>query len=240
MPTNIAYADETWNPMSGCTKISPGCQNCFAEAMAKRLAGRHGYPAINPFAVTLHPDKLTEPLGWKKPRKILLASMGDVLHPLISFDYLNKMIDTIYQTPQHTYLLLTKRHDRLFDYITHSAWLTNDPLLNLWLGVTVVNQEEAEQKIPVLFQTPAAKHFISYEPALGPLDLSFYVDADHPDNEGYGVEARLRAVYAAGMLPRAQLYQPEEWIEYSREWKKFGKLWQRPGAYRPMLKAEGI
>ena len=85
MPTKIEWATETWNPVTGCTPISEGCANCYAKRMSKRLAGRCGYPADDPFRVTLHPERLDEPLKWKKPRRVFVCSMGDLFHPDVPF-----------------------------------------------------------------------------------------------------------------------------------------------------------
>ena len=99
MPSKIEWTDETWNPITGCTPISEGCQHCYAERMSKRLAGRCGYPFENPFKVTLHPDKLEQPLRWKKPRKIFVCSMGDLFHPDVSGDFLYEIWGIMAQCP---------------------------------------------------------------------------------------------------------------------------------------------
>ena len=98
-----------WNPVTGCTKVSEGCRNCYAFRMSKRLAGRNGYPKDNPFAVTLHPERLEEPLHWKKPQRIFLCSMGDWMHKDVPNEFIDKILDTITACPQHTFLTLTKR-----------------------------------------------------------------------------------------------------------------------------------
>jgi len=117
MPTGIEYVDETWNPVTGCTKISAGCKNCYAERMAKRLAGRFGYPADEPFRVTLHPDRLDQPLHWKNPRRIFVNSMSDAFHEDIDFAFIDHIFAVAAVCSQHTLLILTKRERRMLEYI---------------------------------------------------------------------------------------------------------------------------
>ena len=114
--TRIEWATDTWNPVTGCSKVSPGCQNCYAERMAKRLGGRAGYPADNPFAVTLHPERLTEPLHWKKPRRIFPCSVSDIFHPDIPDRYRAAMFGIMAATPRHTYMVLTKRPEAALEW----------------------------------------------------------------------------------------------------------------------------
>lgn len=171
MPTKIEWATETWNPVTGCTKISEGCQNCYAERMSKRLAGRCGYPKDNPFQVTFHPDKLDEPLRWRKPSRIFVCSMGDLFHEDVPEAWIFDIYTTMERCSQHTFLLLTKKIDRaarILHKFTGRTW----PLPNVWLGVTAENQARANERIPILLQIPATKRFVSVEPMLGPVDLT--------------------------------------------------------------------
>ena len=173
MPTRIEWAEETWNPVTGCTPISPGCANCYAQRMANRLAGRFGYPAENPFHVTLHPDKLKDPLKWKKPRQVFMCSMGDLFHEDVPDAFITDVFDQMYRAKHHTYLLLTKRSERMrWFFQANGPLIGKDPEPNIWLGVTAENQEQADKRIPVLLQTPAAVRFVSVEPMLGPIILS--------------------------------------------------------------------
>jgi protein gp37 len=198
--SKIEWTDATWNPVTGCTPISPGCANCYAKRMSKRLAGRGGYPADDPFRVTLHSDKLTEPLKWRKPRKVFVCSMGDLFHEDVPDEWIDKVISAAILCRHHIFLLLTKRPSRMAEYFSsnweHGAahhaelmlekdrfsqlqknfdrWLIdspNKPLRNLWLGVTAENQEQADKRIPILLQLPAAVRFVSIEPMLGPVNL---------------------------------------------------------------------
>jgi len=227
-PTNIAWTEFVWNPMSGCTKLSAGCANCYAADMAKRLkriqetTGKDlGYG--DGFAVTLHPERLEAPLNHKKGVKIFVTSMGDLFHESVPFEFVDMVFAVMALTPQHTYQILTKRPDRMkaymdslqkssgvninvghhygsdikaqtagqrvaeialeisgkhCDYAQQIKWESPEeaaelilPLSNVWLGVTVENQEQADKRIPILLETPAAVRFVSAEPMLSGIDL---------------------------------------------------------------------
>lgn len=198
MPTKIEWTDETWSPITGCTPISEGCQNCYAKRMATRLKGRYGYDKDNPFKVTLHPDRLDQPLKWKKPRMIFVCSMGDLFHEDVPDEWILRVFNTIRKCspgvgdyPVHTFLILTKRPERMRNvimrmrfnrdknpmmYLDKEGDLTGYPMgqriKNVWLGVTAENQQRADARIPILLQTPAAVRFVSVEPMLGPVDLN--------------------------------------------------------------------
>ena len=181
MPTKIEWCTETWNPATGCTKVSGGCQNCYAERMSKRLAGRYGYPANEPFRVTLHPDRLEQPLRWRKPRTIFVPSMGDLFHKDVPFEFISKVFTTMKACQArglgHTFLLLTKRPGRMLEYWRWwRALCASDEVAlkyhdHIWLGVTAENQAMADERIPLLLSTPAAVRFVSCEPLLGAIDL---------------------------------------------------------------------
>jgi len=182
MSTKIEWTEETWNPVTGCTKVSPGCANCYAERMAKRLAGRNGYPADEPFRVTLHPDRMDQPLRWKKPRRVFVCSMGDLFHDDVPGEFLALAFDKMRRTPQHTYQVLTKRAVDMWE------WCRFDYApANVWLGVTAEDQRHADERIPLLLQTPAAVRFVSVEPMLEALDLWQYLGcATNPIGPAYG------------------------------------------------------
>ena len=189
MPTKIEWAEETWNPITGCTPISAGGTNCYAARMAYRLRGRYGYPAVNPFQVTLHGDKLNEPLKWKKPRRIFVCSMGDLFHKNIPFTLLARIWDVIfdhsfYPMPggmifptYHTFIILTKRPERVWEFYKWMSLKRNRNVAynNIWLGVTVENADNLH-RLDMLRNIPAAVKFVSYEPALGPVDWTPYLD----------------------------------------------------------------
>ena len=170
MPTKIEWCEESWNPVTGCTKISTGCKNCYAEKMAKRLAGRFDYPADDPFKVTIHPNKLNQPLKWKKSRKIFVCSMGDLFHKDVPFDYIVEVLKIVDNGTRHTFLILTKRPERMReffnDYFSGFCNSFGPTLRNLWLGVSVENQQTADERIPILLRIPAAVRFVSVEPSV--------------------------------------------------------------------------
>lgn len=185
MSTKIEWTDETWNPTTGCSKISAGCSHCYAERMSKRLAGRFGYPHDDPFRVTLHLERLEDPLHWKKPKKVFVCSMGDLFHESVPFNYIAAVFGVMAANPRHTFQVLTKRPKRMMEWFDCVEWSTNRgkppitknpslkwPLPNVWLGVTAENQEAAEARIPWLIRTPAEKRFVSCEPLLGPIDFT--------------------------------------------------------------------
>ncbi len=170
--TKIEWADATWSPVTGCSPVSTGCKNCFAKRMAKRLAGRFGYPeAPHEFDVTLHEDKLEQPLRWKKPRMIFVVSMGDLFHEdvpsrFIKRDVWNVMVDA----KQHIFQLLTKRPDRMLALLgNHTPWPSN-----VWAGTSVENADHL-WRVEKLLQCPAAVHFVSLEPLLAPIDIRQYL-----------------------------------------------------------------
>jgi protein gp37 len=169
--TKIEWADATWNPITGCTKISPGCANCYAEKMSKRLAGRCGYPADEPFKVTIHPDKIDEPLKWKKPRRVFVCSMSDLFHKDVPMSIITYVLRMARSREGHTFMILTKRPARMKEAIREMVSWGMWPVPNIWLGVTAENQEQADKRIPILLDTPAAVRFVSVEPMLGPVDL---------------------------------------------------------------------
>lgn len=176
---------ETINPIIGCTKCSPGCEHCYAERMAARLkripaTGLRYLEATDDAGhwtgkMMFVPSELEKPLRWKKPRRIFVGSMGDVFHKHVPMLWLDALMESIDAASQHTFILLTKRPDRMQFYFAHmSGWCETTPP-NLWLGVTVENQQAADERIPLLLNTPAAVRFISVEPMLSHVDLSTYL-----------------------------------------------------------------
>jgi protein gp37 len=180
--TTIEWTDRTWNPVTGCTKVSPGCDHCYAEGIARRFAGGKAFP--NGFDVTLRPEKLRDPLRWQKPARVFVNSMSDLFHPDIPDDYIAQVFAVMAGTPQHTYQILTKRHGRMrslmnrpdFRFLatppTSHEPMPDWPLPNVWLGVSAEDQQRAALRIPALLTTPAAVRFISCEPLLGPVVLN--------------------------------------------------------------------
>jgi protein gp37 len=194
--TGIRWTDHMWNPTTGCTKVSLGCKNCYAERMAKRLAGRIGYPeAPHQFDLTLHPERLDLPLHWKKPSMIFVDSMSDLFHDDIDDKFIDSVFVIMKMAWRHTFQILTKRPKRMYEYLTRwtvGGWSTREiikhnaiskygptstsenivwPLRNLWLGVSCENQATADERIPWLLKTPAVVRFVSCEPMLERIDL---------------------------------------------------------------------
>jgi protein gp37 len=155
---------KTWNPITGCSKISIGCKNCYAERMAKRIAGRYGYPSDDPFKVTLHYDRLRQPFDWKKPLMIFLCSMSDYFHEDVPEAYIFQILEVMRRCPQHTFQVLTKRSERMLQI---SERIKHWPE-NVWLGVTVETKENKD-RIKNLRRIDAPVKFLSCEPLLGNL-----------------------------------------------------------------------
>ena len=175
MSTAIEWTDATWNPVTGCTKVSPGCANCYIERTpAFRMAGRRFVNGNIP--VLLHPDRLAIPLRWRKPRMVFTCSMADMFHEDVPDDFIYDVFQVMMEANQHTFQVLTKRPERMRTVIGNSTLLSGDgsvgPLPNVWCGVSVENQHWADERIPLLLETPAAVRFLSCEPLLGPLELT--------------------------------------------------------------------
>jgi protein gp37 len=180
MPTKIEWCEESWNVVTGCTKISEGCRNCYAEKMAKRLAGRYGYPKDDPFQVTLHYDKLEKPRKWKKPRRIFVCSMGDLFHDdlkggICEWEKVYSVYYEMIMANWHTYIVLTKRPINALAFYQQWIDAKHDGVDHIWLGVTAENQQRADERIPILLQIPAAIRFVSIEPMLESVDLYEYL-----------------------------------------------------------------
>lgn len=222
--TNIEWATDTWNPVTGCTKVSEGCRNCYAERVVERFGARvhgtvpesiavnakarglHGLPLAAPFTkVICHTGRLDQPLRWRKPRRVFVCSMGDLFHGAVSDEFIAAVFGVMAACPQHTFIVLTKRPNRMRGWFSWIASMgaetarmsdTDDgpiwtlqvamqcardygstvaecrvewPLPNVWLGVSAENQATADERIPLLLQTPAARRFVSCEPMLGPV-----------------------------------------------------------------------
>ena len=167
--TKIEWTDKTWNPVTGCTKLSIGCTNCYAEIMARRLCAMGQEKYANGFQITLHEEVLEDPLLWQKPHTVFVCSMSDLFHEKVPFDFIEKVMKTIMATPWHRYQLLTKRDNRMAKYFE-----TRSVPENVWLGVTV-EAKSIVNRIDTLRTIPAPIRFLSCEPLLedlGELNLS--------------------------------------------------------------------
>jgi protein gp37 len=165
--TGIEWTDKTWNPTTGCNKVSPGCLHCYAEALTKRFPNNFK----NGFDLTLYPERLTEPLKWRTPSRIFVNSMSDLFHEEVPLDFIQSVFQTIKKTPQHIYQILTKRPERLVELAPHLEFHKN-----IWLGVSVESQDYIS-RIDLLRQVPANVRFLSCEPLLG----SLYLDLTNID-----------------------------------------------------------
>ena len=218
--TGIEWTEATWNPVTGCARVSAGCDNCYAVKQTHRLermgqrAKYGGLTVLNrkgdrhfSGGIRCHPNTLEIPLRWKKPRRIFVNSMSDLFHKAVPFDFIDKVFAVMALCPQHTFQVLTKRPERMAEYLNlHlrspklgcairdlvgrsklSVWddgiteaaidryeAAEGILPNVWLGTSVENQATADERIPHLLKCPAAVRFVSYEPALGPVDFAKY------------------------------------------------------------------
>lgn len=208
--SNIEWTDRTWNPVTGCTKVSPGCTNCYAKRDWARL--QH-LPRYNrPFEqVECHPDRLHQPLHWRKPSKIFVCHNGDLFHESVPFEFIDQVFAIMALCQQHIFQVLTKRADRMLKYFNDRReegftegnisliygrprrsmpWIkslpwNNDvailrwPLPNVWLGVSVEDQQTADERIPPLLQIPAFVRWLSIEPMLTPIDITMALEQFH-------------------------------------------------------------
>jgi len=159
----IEWTDATWNPVTGCTKISPGCKNCYAERLALRLKEMGNPRYKNGFRITLHPDQLDLPLRWGKPRMIFVNSMSDLFHELVPDEYIKKVFATMVKADWHIFQILTKRAQRLAKLAPELPWPAH-----VWQGVSVESQAYTK-RVNALQKVPAAVRFLSVEPLLGPI-----------------------------------------------------------------------
>ena len=162
--SNIEWTEMTWNPVTGCTKISQGCKHCYAERMAKRLTAMGSVRYRNGFEVTLHPDLVDVPRGWRQPRVVFVNSMSDLFHDDIPLAYIQRVFATMRDCPHHTFQVLTKRSERLAEFAPYLPWPKN-----VWMGVSV-EDARVVRRVADLQSTPAAVRFLSLEPLIGPLD----------------------------------------------------------------------
>lgn len=162
--SQIEWTEMTWNPVTGCTKISQGCKHCYAERLAMRLRAMGVERYANGFAVTLQEDLLKVPLGWLKPRIVFVNSMSDLFHESVPVEYIAQIFEVMNQCPQHTFQILTKRSRRVMELADRFQWTDN-----IWMGVSVENRE-VQFRIDHLQLVPSKIRFLSCEPLLGPLN----------------------------------------------------------------------
>jgi protein gp37 len=222
----------TWNPVRGCTRVSAGCENCYAERVAARFSGE-GQPYEGLARMTskgplwtgkikLVEEHLNDPIKWKRPRRIFVNSMSDLFHEGVPDSFIDRIFAVMALAPQHTFQVLTKRPERMSRYVWNAqarvaslaGYATNEgdwykwPLKNVWLGVSCEDQKTADERIPLLLQTPAAVRWVSAEPLLGPID---FWDWLHPFKNGdatYGWERQCSQIAPDNL--RHCGYSPEE------------------------------
>jgi len=187
--SQIEWTDATWNPVTGCTQVSPGCDHCYAERITERFHGKGSFAQVR-----LHPERLTLPLRWRKPRMIFVTSVSDLFHRDVPGEYIAQVFAVMALASRHTFQVLTKRHGRMRSLLNDGQWrmrvavemeriepyspehwpLTEPflPLPNAWIGVSAEDQRRFDLRVPALAATPAAVRFVSAEPLLGPVDLT--------------------------------------------------------------------
>lgn len=161
--SNIEWTEMTWNPTTGCSKISQGCKFCYAEVMSKRLQAMGVEKYKDNFQIRLHPDTLKTPYTWKKSKIVFVNSMSDLFHPEVPLSFIKRVFKVMRENPQHVFQVLTKRAERLLEVNDMLKWTHN-----IWMGVSVEDQK-VESRIDFLRQTNARTKFLSLEPLIGPL-----------------------------------------------------------------------
>jgi len=243
MSTRIPYLDEVWNVTTGCgdDQVSPGCDNCYARRMFGRnlwrcpscndgmtftlqTCSRCGDTGYQDFRPTFHADRLDQPLHWRKPRVVGVSFMGDLFHEAITNEQIHEVILRTIQAHQHTYLILTKRPKRMRSFF---IWLRDEYEFvpgNLWLGVTVCNQEEADRNITILLATPAAKRLVSLEPLLSAINMRTGVYQMPPNGAARGttLEGIDLVVLGGETGPGARPMQPDWALDVYRQCKAAG------------------
>jgi protein gp37 len=171
--SSIEWTDATWNPITGCTKITAGCDNCYAERFSERWRGVRDHPFEHGFDLTLRPARLTQPISWKRSRMIFVNSMSDLFHKKVPIGFIDSVFDTMEKADWHIFQVLTKRSSLMRDYLRR-RYKDSAPPAHIWLGVSVEDCR-ARQRIDHLRHAPAAVRFLSVEPligAIGEIDLS--------------------------------------------------------------------
>lgn len=218
--TAIEWTDRVWNPTTGCDRVSPGCDHCYALTMAKRLKGmgsakyqNDGDPKTSGpgFGIAMHQASLSEPLKWRKPQRIFVNSMSDLFHAGVDDIFLGLVWQVMAECPQHTFQILTKRPARMRSFLKPF-----EPLPNVWLGTSAEDQKTAALRIPILLGVPAAVRFVSAEPLLGPIDLAKAIEPNFARG-GWKDLSRLHWVIAGGESGRGARPVDADWVRSIRD-----------------------
>lgn len=214
--SKIEWTEQTWNPVTGCTKVSPGCKHCYAETMAYRLKamGTAGYE--NGFKLSLMPERLTQPLQRKKPTMYFVNSMSDLFHEDIPFEYIDQVMQVIKQTPQHTYQILTKRAERMAEYYA-SRSISN----NIWQGVTVEDRAYGVPRINELRKVSARIRFLSVEPLLEDIG-KINLDGIHWVIVGGESGAKARPMEESWVLSIQEQCEQQDAAFFFKQWGTWG------------------
>ncbi|OHD37563.1 MAG: hypothetical protein A2086_02200 [Spirochaetes bacterium GWD1_27_9] len=239
--TKIEWSEHVWNPVTGCTKVSDGCKHCYAETIAKRFWGDRKFTDI-----ICHHDRLDIPLRRKKPTMYFTNSMSDLFHESVPDEFIWHVWDVMAQCQQHIFQVLTKRPERMLELLNREGCYggLNEELKNIWLGVSVEDQKTADERIPLLLQTPAAVRWISAEPLLGQVDISRWLPgaadlSEYMPSGTYEKYPPLNWIVTGGESgPHARPSRPD-WFRilrdlcYYADVQFFFKQW---GAWAPLLK----
>ena len=227
--TSIEWTDETWNPVTGCDKVSAGCRHCYAERIAERFRGTAAFPGG--FDLQLRPERLEQPLRWRKPRTVFVNSMSDLFHEGVPDAFIRRVFEVMAQADRHRFQVLTKRHRRLEALAPELTWLGN-----VWMGVSVESSRWLS-RVKALRTVPAAVRFLSCEPLLGPLNL----DLDGIDWVIAGGES---GPGARPMQPAWPLAIRDQCLAsrvpfFFKQWGAFGADGRRVGRKRAGRRLEG-
>jgi protein gp37 len=250
--TGIEWTDATWNPLTGCTKVSPGCDHCYAETLHERFNGPGSFATL-----TLRPERLDQPLRWRRPRRVFVNSMSDLFHQDVPDDYIARVFAVMCSCAAHTFQVLTKRHGRMRSLLNSGEfqaevaehargvmrqgpsrqqnWPTTWPLPNVWLGVSVEDQHWADIRIPKLLATPAAVRFISAEPLLGEVSLFANSTVDTGTLIDWVIVGGESGPGARPMQPRWARQLRDECVRYGIPF-----LFKQWGAHVPVYRGEKV
>lgn len=254
MASRIEWTDETWNPVRGCTKISPGCKNCYAEKFAERWRGVEGHPYEQGFDLRLVPERLHDPLYWRKPQRIFVNSMSDLFNEEIPGEYIDRVFRVMYEASWHTYQILTKRAERMSNWADsrvpcdeHGDACVGDDvpkLDHIWLGVSVEDRRYGVPRIDILREVPRPfKRFLSIEPLLEDLGTIDLCDIDWViigGESGPGARS-MRAKWALKIIDRCRMndvpvFFKQAGIQLARSWgckdRKGGNPAEWPESFR--------